>query len=216
MTRKVRQSYINFAITTTERMKIIHISDTHGCHRRLRELPNADLIVHSGDFTITGTEHEAIDFMNWFCNLPYAHKIFICGNHDDCLYEAYISGLDHNVHYLCNSGVEIDGVKFYGVPMFMGDCVTDRQQHNIERIPTDTDVLITHSPAYGILDFDDNINYGDEVLLTKVIEVHPKLHLFGHIHAQHGIEKVQGITFSNGALMDASYSELSRPNLLTI
>ena len=28
-------------------------------------------------------------------------------------------GLDDNVHYLRNSGVEIDGVKFYGVPMLM-------------------------------------------------------------------------------------------------
>lgn len=30
-----------------------------------------------------------------------------------CLYGANIDGLDNNVHYLCNSGVEIDGVKFY-------------------------------------------------------------------------------------------------------
>lgn len=153
--------------------------------------------------------------MNWLCDLPYAHKIFICGNHDDCLYGANISGLDPN-DYLCNSGIEIDGVKFYGVPMFMGDCVTDWQQRNIEKIPADTDVLITHSPAYGILDFDDNINYGDELLLTKVVEVHPQLHLFGHIHAQHGIVKEHGITFSNGAMMNFDYSKLSHPNLLTI
>lgn len=197
-------------------MKIVHISDTHGYHRQLRELPNADLIVHLGDFTMGGTELEAIDFMNWFCGLPYAHKIFISGNHDDCLYGAHINGLDHNVNYLCNSGVDINGVKFYGVPMFMGDCVTDRQQHNIERIPADTDVLITHNPAYGILDFDENINYGDELLLTKVIEIQPKLHMFGHIHAQHGIVKDHGITFSNGAIMDSSYLKQSQPNLLTL
>lgn len=100
--------------------------------------------------------------------------------------------------------------------MFMGDCITDRQQRNIEAIPSDTDVLITHSPAYGILDFDDNINYGDEQLLSKVLEISPRLHLFGHIHAQHGIEHLCGITFSNGAIMNDDYTNLSSPNLIII
>lgn len=197
-------------------MKILHLSDTHGCHRRLQDLPEADVVVHSGDFCMVGAEAEAIDFLNWFCDLPYAHKIFICGNHDDCLYGANIHGLDPNVHYLCNSGVEIYGVKFYGVPMFMSDCVTDRQAKNIAKIPGDTDVLVTHSPVYGILDFDDNINYGDEQLLAKVIEIRPRLHIFGHIHAQHGIQHQHGITFSNGAIMNADYTTLNLPNVLEI
>lgn len=197
-------------------MIILHLSDTHGCHHRLKNLPEADVVVHSGDFTMTGSEKEALDFLSWFCDLPYAHKIFICGNHDDCLYGANINGLDANVHYLCNSEVEIDGIKFYGVPMFMGDCITDRQQRNIAKIPSDTDVLITHSPAYGIFDFDDNINYGDEQLLAKIIEIRPRLHLFGHIHAQHGITTQHGITFSNGAIMNSDYTNLATPNILTI
>lgn len=197
-------------------MKIIHISDTHGCHKRLTNLPEADVVVHSGDFTMNGSEPEALDFLNWLCDLPYAHKIFICGNHDDCLYGANIDGLDPNVHYLCNSGVEIDGVRFYGVPMFMGDCITDRQAKNISEIPSDTDVLITHSPAYGILDFDDDINYGDEQILSKVIEVKPRAHLFGHIHSQHGILTEHGITFSNGAIMNADYTNLNQPNLINL
>lgn len=92
-------------------MKILHLSDTHGCHRRMGELPDADVVVHSGDFCMVGSEQEAIDFLNWFCDLPHKNKIFICGNHDDCLYGANIGGLDANVHYLCNSGIEIDGVK---------------------------------------------------------------------------------------------------------
>ena len=80
----------------------------------------------------------------------------------------------------------------------------------------DADVLITHSPAYGILDFDDNINYGDEQLLTKVMEIKPRLHLFGHIHAKHGITTEHGITFSNGAIMNSDYTDLNTPNLIEI
>ncbi len=165
---------------------------------------------------MNGSEQEALDFMNWFCDLPYLQKIFICGNHDDCLYGATIDELDDNVHYLCNSGVEIDGVKFYGVPMFMDDCITDRQSKHYANIPEGTDILITHTPPFGILDFDDNINYGSEELLSRITIVQPRLHLFGHIHAQHGIKIFNGITFSNGAIMNADYSNLEKPNFIEI
>lgn len=112
--RRLSQQHPIFAAERTLEMKILHISDTHGCHRRLHDLPQADIVVHSGDFTMNGSEQEALDFMNWFCDLPYPQKIFICGNHDECLYGATIDRLDGNVHYLCNSGIEIEGLKFYG------------------------------------------------------------------------------------------------------
>lgn len=197
-------------------MEILHLSDTHGCHHRLRDLPDADVVVHSGDFTMNGSEEEAIDFMNWFCDLPYEHKIFICGNHDDCLYGANIDGLDSNVHYLCNSGVEIEGIKFYGVPMFMGDCITERQSQNYKRISDDTDVLITHAPAYGILDFDDDINYGSEEILARLSDLNIKAHLFGHIHSQHGVKTIGNTIFSNGAIMNVDYTALNRPHEIII
>ena len=195
---------------------ILHLSDTHGAHRRLGELPAADVVVHSGDFTMAGSEAEAMDFLEWFCDLPHRHKIFICGNHDECLYGATIDGLDSNVHYLCNSGVEIEGVKFYGVPMFMTDCISERQNRHYAAIPADTDVLVTHTPPYGILDFDDNIHYGSEKLLQRVAEMLPSLHLFGHIHRQYGTTD-NGITrFSNGAIMNTDYTDLHAPNLIYI
>ena len=197
-------------------MKILPLSDTHNCHHRLRDLPEADVVVHSGDFCMVGTEQEALDFLNWFCDLPYKHKIFICGHHDDCLYGANIDGLPDNVHQLNNSGIVIDGVKFYGVPMFLEDCVTDRQCRNYANIPDDTDVLITHSPALGILDFDDNINYGSEELLNRINPLCLKAHLFGHIHAQHGIEQLNGVIFSNGAIMNGDYTILNKPNIIEI
>lgn len=195
-------------------MKLLHLSDTHGCHHRLYDLPDADVLVHSGDFTLNGSEAEAIDFMNWFCDIPYRHKIFICGNHDNCLYGANIVGLDSNVHYLCNSGIEIEGLKFYGVPMFMGDCLTDLQSNNYARIPADTDILITHSPAFGILDLDNGINYGSEELLKAVSKINPQIHLFGHIHSQHGIVSIGHTVFSNGAISGVDSSVLNVPNVL--
>lgn len=202
-------------------MRILHLSDTHSYHTRLRNLPEADIVVHSGDFCMAGCEQEALDFLNWFCDLPYRHKIFICGNHDECLYGNDINGLDSNVHYMCNSGIEIEGVKFYGVPMFFVDCLTDQQKLNYERIPPDTDVLITHAPAHGILDRDGSIHLGSQDLLKKLSAPDLKAHLFGHVHAQHGVEERLSPTgkktiFSNGAIMNADYTELSTPNVIEI
>ena len=57
-------------------MNILHLSDTHGAHRSLGRLPEADVIVHSGDITMNGSSSEVLDFMRWFSALPYAHKVF--------------------------------------------------------------------------------------------------------------------------------------------
>lgn len=212
----MRQLRYNF-VQKFRNMKILHLSDTHNCHHQLRDLPEADVVVHSGDFCMVGTEKEALDFLNWFCDLPYKHKIFVCGNHDECLYGANIDGLDPNVHYLCNSNTEIEGIKFYGVPMFMSDCITDRQTRNYANIPYDTNILITHSPAYGILDFDDNINYGSDEILSRISDLPLlKAHLFGHIHAKNGVVEKNGIIFSNGAIMTADYEHLNSPNIIVI
>lgn len=202
-------------------MKILHLSDTHGMHHRLRELPEADVVVHSGDFCMYGESREALDFVNWFCDLPYPHKLFISGNHDHCMYGNEINGLDANVHYLCNSGIEIEGVKFYGIPLFVQDDAFGRLNGYYSDIPEDTDVLITHTPACGILDLDDSfgtgsINNGSEELLKRITGIHLKAHLFGHIHRQHGIMEQNGIIFSNGAIMNDDYEHINTPNIIEI
>ena len=52
-------------------MKIVFISDTHWQHRKLKNLPKADLIIHGGDMSKLGGDHEVLDFINWFSNLNY-------------------------------------------------------------------------------------------------------------------------------------------------
>ena len=181
-------------------MKILHISDTHGKHQILKDLPNADVIVHTGDITEDGTEEEVKDFIEWFSGLSYAHKIFIAGNHDNCLYGANIEGLPDNMHYLCNDGITIDGIKFYGVPMFLQDDLDGNFPELFGRIPADMDVLLTHQPPLGILDEQDGINYGDYTLFKRVMDVRPKCHLFGHLHHTEKTQEVfRRVRFSNAA-----------------
>lgn len=136
---------------------------------------------------------------------PHKHKILISGNWDETLHEC--KGFESDsfdmtgIHYLCDSEVVIEGVKFYGSPKTHSDFVqaftyyledADGQWHEI---PDDTDVLITHGPMEGILDD----GCGCKALRTKVEEVKPKLHLFGHIHQSHGFVESNGTTFSNAS-----------------
>ena len=163
-------------------MHILHLSDTHSKHRLLQNLQCADVIIHSGDVSFAGSEDEIIDFVEWFIALPHKYKIFIAGNHDNCLFGANIDGLPENIFYLCNSEVKIEGVKFYGMPMFMEDSISGDYEKNIQKIPNDTDILITHQPPFCVLDSCKNITYGDRNLLQTVLKIQPKYHLFGHIH----------------------------------
>ena len=181
-------------------MRLIHLSDTHGLHEQLPDLPEADIVAHTGDITENGTIEEAEGFMEWFCSLPYRHKIFIAGNHDMCLYGANIEGLPDNVHYLCNEAITIDGIKFYGVPMFLHDDLEGNFPELYSRIPDDIDVLLTHQAPLGILDDQDGINFGDYYLYKRVIEVKPKYHLFGHLHHTEKTRMTfRGVRFSNAA-----------------
>lgn len=202
-------------------MRILHISDTHGLHSK-QILPEADVLVHSGDFTFAGAESEAYDFMEWLIGLPYNNKVFIAGNHDDCMFGAdSISGLPANVHYLCNSAAEINGVSFYGVPLLMGCILDGTYDDMIAKIPNKTDVLVTHQPPFGILDWCESNgtrrHFGDRLLLERVNAVRPKLHLFGHNHNCHGTISAGGTIFSNAAVLDNGYNmKPVRPTLLDV
>ena len=175
-------------------MKILHLSDTHGLHHRIKDMPEADVIVHSGDISNNGTEEEILDFLNWYIELPYPHKIFVTGNHDLCLWDAEgIEDLPTNVHFLQDCGIEIEGVKFFGIAY----------NHSEELIPIGTDIVITHEPPLMILD-------------NRVMDVKPRYHLFGHAHQDYGIVKQDGIVFSNAALLDDMNRLVRKPRLFML
>ena len=72
------------------------------------------------------------------------------------------------------------------------------------------------SSPYGILDRDGSILYGSRELLGRVREIHPHLHLFGHIHKSHGTTSDGVTVFSNAAIMDEGYDNLNAPNVLSL
>lgn len=200
-------------------MKILFLSDTHGKHRELKNLPQADVLIHAGDLSWNGTESEIGEFVEWLSLLDYPYKLFIAGNHDHCLDGAAVEGLPDNCRYLCNSGTQIGGLKFWGVPFFLSDeiHVTDLYPLQIARIPADTDILVSHCPPFGILDkatFGERL--GNEDLRRRVAAVNPRYHLFGHVHEACGIHETFRTTFVNGSVLNEDYELSNRPIVIEI
>jgi predicted phosphodiesterase len=97
-------------------MRLVCISDTHLRHVfKDIPIPDGDVLIHCGDATFTGKLPEIATFADWFARQPHQHKIFVAGNHDfgfQFQREEAIAALPKGVHYLEDSGVTIDHVKF--------------------------------------------------------------------------------------------------------
>ncbi len=68
------------------------------------ELPKAEILLHAGDCTNVGKEHEITQFVNWFQDLKgFDTKIFIAGNHDfgfEHFKDPYHKGRPTWIHHL--------------------------------------------------------------------------------------------------------------------
>jgi len=81
-------------------------------------------------------------------------------------------------------------------------------------IPENTDVLVTHGPPFGVLDKNYNqMHCGCKSLLQRVMQVRPKLHIFGHIHEGYGVEAREGVTFMNASSVNLFYKMTNLPLL---
>ncbi len=203
-------------------MKFVAISDTH-CRHRLLKLPKGDVILHAGDISYKGKKAEIADFLDWFAALDYKYKIFIGGNHDFFLEkgpgEELLNMIPENVIYLCNNGVEIEGIRIWGSPItpwFFNWAFNQKRGSKIARfwnlIPPGTDIVMTHGPVYGILDTVINgKNAGCLDLFNRLLEIRPKIHLSGHIHEGYGWVKRFGIRFINASLQNEYYELVNQP-----
>lgn len=63
-------------------IRFVCISDTHSAEQQIEFMPKGDVLLHAGDFTTIGLEHEIQNFNDWLKELPYQYKVVIAGNHD--------------------------------------------------------------------------------------------------------------------------------------
>ena len=216
-------------------MRILALSDTHTMHHKvdLGDLSEIDVVVHTGDFS-NGDELSIDNFLCWFADLPVKYKVLVAGNHD--------KGVQHyndrfkiktailGITYLQDSGCEIEGIKFFGTPWvnqfynwaFM--CYEKDLSKIYKLIPKDVQVLLTHGPAKGTLDFVERVGGGHvgAVALRDRISKLKKLkyHIFGHIHENAGTLEVDlGKTkylAVNASILDERYKVANAPIVIEI
>lgn len=208
-------------------MRVVAVSDQHGF---FTEIPECDLLLIAGDICPRdnhqlGFQEVWLDsaFKYWAKNQPCKKIILVAGNHD-FIFESRLStalnilkSIPH-LTYLEDNYCWYEDYKIYGSPwqLYHGGWAYNLYEPELEqkwnKIPDDTDILVTHSPPMGYGDkapptiTDDNETKWPEPehigspSLTKRIEIiKPKLHVFGHIHSGFGQWKVNESILANVA-----------------
>jgi hypothetical protein len=139
-------------------------------------------------------------------------------------------------HYLLGSGVRTSrgGFSVYGAPwqpQFWGAfnlaIMSEALAAKWARIPAGTDVVLTHGPAAGFLDFVPRVgrHVGCSLLTQELLgRVRPAVSVCGHIHEAYGVafghgggEALQApTTFVNAASCTLSYEPDNAPIVFTL
>jgi len=208
------------------------ISDTHNKHKALKDLlPGGDILIHSGDISSRGYDHEIENFCKWFNEIDnYGLKIFIAGNHDFGFQDNYDKSIEivksyENIIYL-QDDLHLIGddystsIKIWGSPWqpefcnwaFNAKRGEDIKQH-WDKIPMGVDILITHGPSFGKLDkvIGRNENLGCEELDKKIKEIKPKIFICGHIHSGRGYYFDGNTHYFNASILNERYEYEYKP-----
>jgi len=226
-------------------IKIAAMSDMHG---RLEGLDprGCGVCVVAGDFSRqTGFGRWAMkeqrewihdEFFAWTGRFPETAFVVVAGNHDLCLDPVMTSRYagenwriewPSNVKYLCDSGVEAHGLRFYGTPWvpvincrwaFEGE--SGKLKKRFSAIPENVDVLVTHAPPrlpgyQGDISLEfgaDSDRFGSVELAEALFEKKPRYAFCGHIHSGSHDPFVFGDTVvRNVSRVDESYEVAYEP-----
>jgi len=229
-------------------IRVVLISDTHSQHERLGQLPHGDLLIHAGDFVESRPPKpdEYIKFMDWFASQPHPQKVLISGNRDQlmdtasCLKDEkslmwmsavqdYVTG-EPSVTYLQDQATTInvggESVKvwgspwtaIYGKPGKAFQIARDELGSKWERIASDTDILVTHSPPRGTLDKNAASSASGCAALAKELSsrLRPRLHVFGHIHEAYGSLESRGTLYVNASSRRPRSKETNPPVVIEL
>lgn len=212
--------------------RITFISDTHTKHDKLNGfLTGGDMLIHAGDLTGRGYITEIENFMKWYDKINnYDTKVFIAGNHDFGFEEdnqklrGLLTGyktIDYLEDELMMVGEDYeDMIKIWGAPWqpeFHNWAFNlprgEKLKEKWDMIPVNTDILITHGPPLGKLDYVryTNENVGCEELMKRVEEIKPKIHVFGHIHEGYGYVFDGNTHYINAAVLNGRYEYRNKP-----
>ncbi len=185
-------------------MKLLLFSDVHcsadHCNELVRKSTSADIVIGAGDFGIIREGLETTIKMLQPIQKP---TILVPGNSESLeeLEKACRNWESANV--LHGSGVELSGIKFYGVgggiPITpFGDWSYDFNEKEARKLLLDcpsSSVLVTHSPPKGAVDISSSgQRFGSQAILETIVEKKPLLCVCGHIHESSGRSEKIGET----------------------
>ena len=214
-------------------MKIVLVSDTHNQISKIK-LPDADLLIHAGDFSMKGDYVDFIKFNNDLDTIAPLYKygvVGIFGNHE-LFSESHFDlakAVIGNMKLLHDSEIVINNIKLWGSPhqpVFYNWAWNLPRGEQIKKkwdlIPDDIDILITHGPPMGILDrtisnkYGPAQNVGCEELIKRVEKIAPKLHVFGHIHSSYGMIQKDKTIYLNASTCNEKYRPINPPFIVEI
>ena len=203
-------------------LRIVVISDTHGFEgalarfvdtpdgarsspesRHLRVhgddflLPQADVLLHCGDFAASGSRknqraaaRRLDDFLARQTHIP--EKIVVQGNHDPDSPAKVLFPNSKALYVRSSSTLMINGVSFALEPYsrrMAFRSFRNRMSPSVPSLPA-CDILVSHEPPKGILDLTyHGFSAGSAYLreLVEHAEHKPRLWLCGHIHESRGV-----------------------------
>ena len=194
---------------------ILHMSDTHGSDITVLPLDDVDIVIHSGDFMPTKgrrpgaridpeaerkyqarwMDKNRAKILDWLGGRP---MILVPGNHD--FHNPTFAA--PNVVRITNGSITLKGsqlaqpIRFCGyrfVPFVDGEWCGEKVELDIAADAkdfSDCDILITHAPPHGVLDYDCGRHWGSTALANEYLYRRegraPKAWLCGHVHGDAG------------------------------
>jgi len=175
-------------------VKIVLGADLHGF---LPRVPSCDFLILAGDILPNKEQRRFVEkqLKPWLEQVPAEHIVATWGNHDWLPFYGWSSN-NLSWHLLVDEGIELKGLNFYCLPWSLpfrewAWMVPEKTLEKLySAIPNNTDVLVTHTPPFGILDqnFRDK-HCGSRSLLRELGRLNElKLVVCGHIHEARGRE----------------------------
>lgn len=212
-------------------IKIVCMSDLHNCwgmgtlNDHERDI-SGNLLLIAGDIVSgAGNKEQYESFARWLQDLKFERIIAIPGNHDvqlevnwDIMTRLFKN--DPRVTFLNQETVEYRGLKIYGEPRqpafydWAFNIPRGRMARVWDKVPPDTDILLTHGPPLGAGDVARGKQLGCKYQREWIIEHQPKLVVCGHIHPGYGYYQLGKTTVINAACLDAGYNPTNVPPVI--
>lgn len=171
-------------------MKILFLADeeskVYWDYFKKEQFEGIDLIISCGDL-----KPEYLTFLATMVSVPL---LYVHGNHDDkydkrppegciCIEDRIYNFNGIRILGLGGSYRYKDGVNQYTEPQMARRIAKLKLKLTISR---GFDILVTHSPAYGFHDGEDQCHRGFDSFNRLINTYHPKYFVHGHVHMNYG------------------------------